>query len=488
MKLLRGIFYLALGSMVLGSLGAWLVYRNLERSPGELLRYAQTRLSGHTRLETIAGPVINRLIATVERPVAFDAPVPTLGKGMQAISLPLQRYDASGRPLPTLVAEGEASTYARPIRVATPEELQQAMQQAGPGSVIELQPGIYPHLHDLKTQRAGLATAPIIVTVAHPGSAVLQFEGGEGFKVAHAYWIFENLDIRGICAAHSECEHAFHIYGPARGVVVRNNHITDFNAQIKVNGADGQWPDYGLMQYNTVGNTTPRDTTRPVTPFDLVGANGWIVADNAVSNFVKADGNHVSYGLFMKGASHGGRIERNLLICSAREISRTGARVGISMGGGGTGTAFCRDTRCDTEHSEGIVANNIIAHCNDVGIDVNRSNQILIAHNTLINTAGISLRNPISSADIEANLFEGRIYARDGALQNLAENQIGKVSNYFADSDRLDLAWRDTPPQVTPSARVSNDFCQRQRGNTTLPGAFDSTQRCSLPFADKSPQ
>lgn len=482
-RLLRMMIWLLVIGTLLTAVAAWLAYRAIDRSPNDLLRYTERRLIGHPKLELVALPVIHHLRAAIERPVA-DGLTPSMqGKGAQTQPLPPQKYDAAGRPLPVaadaLARPFVAQSQGRVVRVAGSEELVRAVIEATPGTTIELLPGTYPRLGDLKTQRPGTPTAPILVTTRQPGSAVLEFEGGEGFRVAHSYWQFENLDMRGVCKEDAWCEHAFHIYDAARGIVVRNNRISNFNAHIKVNGVDGRWPDYGLLQYNTLTNSAPRRTGLPTTPFDLVGANGWTVADNVVSNFVKLEGNQISYGLFMKGGSHEGRIERNLLVCSLHDISLPGVRVGISMGGGTTTQGFCRDKVCATEHTRGVVANNIVAHCNDAGIDVNRSNQILVAHNILINTAGITLRDPISSARIEANLLEGNVHARDGALTEMRDNLIGSLHRRFVDADRLDLGWRDTPAAVPADPQVGDDFCRRKRSASTLPGAFDSAAPCT---------
>ena len=40
--------------------------------------------------------------------------------------------------------------------------------------------------------------------------------------------------------------------------------MEDFNAHIKVNGEGGQWPDNGLVQYNTLTNSHPRTTVKTV--------------------------------------------------------------------------------------------------------------------------------------------------------------------------------------------------------------------------------
>jgi hypothetical protein len=253
--------------------------------------------------------------------------------------------------------------------------------------------------------------------------------------------------------------------------VIRDNRLEDFNAAIKVNGENGRFPDDGRLQHNELVNRAPRLTERPVSPVDIVAASGWIVSDNRVAHFVKNGSNRVSYGIFMKGGGQGGRIERNLVVCTPTDISQPGQRVGISLGGGTTGESACRTRPCLVEHAGGVVANNIVAHCNDAGLDVNRSTGAELRHNTLINTAGILLRDDPSSARVRANLFDGRLRVRPPATAEAAHNLDGDSRAWWADPDALDLAWRAKPEPV-PTADEATDFCGRPRGPVSLPGAL----------------
>ncbi|MFT3719375.1 hypothetical protein [Pseudorhodoferax sp.] len=463
----------AAAALALGLGGAWFAYRQLDRMPGELLRYLEFRLYGHTKLEALALPVIGLLRSQVERPV--PAELSTLGKGVQASGLPPVRY-REGKPLetPLLGVPAPAAT----VQVASLEELQRAMQNARPGEVIELLPGRYTMTRKLSTPVAGHADNPITVRAAAPRSVEILAATVEGIVVSQPYWVFENLTIRGTCKADDDCEHAFHVVGKASGTVLRNNHLVDFNAHVKVNELGGAYPDDGLLQFNTLDNSRPRRTLHPVTPFDLVAASRWVVADNVVANFVKSSGNGISYGLFMKGGGSEGRIERNLVICSTQDISArgdrpgSGARVGISLGGGTSGESFCRNGHCAAEHHQGLVANNVVAHCNDAGIDVNRSEQSVIAHNTLVNTGWIDVRSSPASAVIYGNWLEGRIRTRGGGWVEASHNEDRPLQRYVAALDALDLGWTATPPTIAPARAVGNDFCGRPRGAATPPGAL----------------
>lgn len=193
--------------------------------------------------------------------------------------------------------------------------------------------------------------------------------------------------------------------------------------------------------------------------------------DNFIADFVKAGEDHISYGAFMKGAARGGRFERNLIVCALQLQRQRGQRVGLSFGGGGAGRQFCRDERCEYEYDEGFIINNIIAHCNDFGIDLFKARNTVVSHNTLINTSGIDVRVFPASAVISNNLLEGRIRERDGGWMVEANNTISRLDTLFEDADRLDLRWRQPPEAVPSVVGVTADFCGVPRGPMTIPGA-----------------
>jgi len=442
--------------------GAWGVWHWLqtERTASELIRYALKRLQGHPKLEAVAHPVLFALQRTYERPLA-SGDLPTLGKGQQPLTLN-----------PSATAH---------FSVSDANAIALAMRQAQAGQVIEIAPGRYLLKQTLKTGQAGTATAPITLRAALPGSVTLDIATPEGILIQHPYWLIENLRMRGTCRDDGQCEHALHIVGNGHHATIRNNRFEDFNAHIKVNGLRGQWPDHGLIRFNTLSNSRARRTHLPVTPIDIVAASHWQVQDNLISRFVKTSGNQVAFGVFMKGAGSHGRIERNLVVCTPEGISQPGARVGISLGGGGTGKQYCRDGICAAEHFDGIVTHNIVAHCNDFGIDVNAADRSLIAFNTLINTSGIDARRTANDTQISGNLLEGRIRARDGSTITKSFNEVAALPRHFEAPDRLDLRWLRLPETVPSTPALGADFCNKPRRDGTLPGAIDAEQGCPRP-------
>ena len=469
----RKLLILMSALAVLGSLALYAAYTQTNRTPGELLRYAERRLEGHPKLELVFVPAIHWVRAQVERPVQGLEP-PAYWRGARADS-------PSGRAASTFVLDtGATPANTRPAKmVSTPQGLVDAVGSAKPGDVIEIAPGRYRLSgRSISTRSGGLGKAPITVRGRRLGDVVLEFNMLEGFHVQHPNWIFENLDISGVCSNDDDCEHAFHVVGNAQSTVIRNNRMRDFNAHIKVNGFKPAFPDFGLIQANTLFNSRPRKTAHPVTPIDIVGANEWNVVDNFIADFVKLGGNQVSYGAFMKGAGAGGRFERNMIVCALNLPIQTGARVGLSFGGGGTDVQYCRDGSCAYEHDQGFAANNIVAHCNDFGIDVNRSRNVTLAHNTLINTAGIDIRNVPASAAISNNILEGRIRERGGGWFLGANNWEGSAHDLFAEPDRLEFKNARWPSDVPALPTVRQDICGEPRGSTTRPGAISGSGEC----------
>lgn len=440
-------------------------------STGGVMRYLAHRLAGHPKLQVVTDPLlagINRVLQH-EPP---DAPLHDLGKGQRTTGLEPQTYDADGIPIEA-TTRSTVSDGGTPTRlVHDADELARAMTAAQPGEVIELAPGTYAIRNTLYAGRPGTATRPIAVRARRPGTAEIQVSAIQGVLLEHSFWLFENLTWRGMCRkTHDDCEHAIHVAGGARGTVIRNNLMIDFNAHIKINGKASEWPDAGLMQFNTLTSTGPRRTERPVTPFDLVGASGWKIADNRIEAFVKDGSNGVSYGLFVKGGGRNARIVRNLVVCTPKMVWQRGLRVGISVGNGGTDAPYCRGS-CEAEHHDAWVANNVVAHCNDVGIDVARSRATRVLNNTLINTAGILVRRPPADALAANNLLDGHLQARHGATLLTEANITSlRLDGHLAAPDLLDLRWLRPPAESGAPSRVNDDFCGQPRSAISWPGA-----------------
>lgn len=406
----------------------------------------------------------------------------------------LRQLDRGSASEPLEHANGLAVTpspRSAGLLVASSAQAIQAISQARPGDVITFLPGHYRFAgKSIPVNQAGLSTAGITVSALQPETVFLEFDMEEGFLVSVPYWTFENLNIRGICRDHSRCEHAFHVVAGAAHFSAKNNYLSDFNAHFKINGADGLMPDNGLIEGNRLTNSSVRYTANPVTPIDLVAASHWIIRRNLISDFIKAEGDQISYGGFAKGAGSGNRFEQNIVLCEQRLRGQPGQRVGLSLGGGGTGQGVCRDKRCITEQDGGVIQSNLIASCSDDGIYLNRAATSQITHNTLLDTGGIVVRYPESSADVAGNLVDGAIRSRDGGLLRESDNTatsmtelyLGRhpVRDLFVNVSQLNLAWRS---DALPRSQVKYDqpdLCGSKRPAQPMRGAFEDYAACQI--------
>jgi parallel beta-helix repeat protein len=362
------------------------------------------------------------------------------------------------------------------VPVSDASGLVQAIANASAGDEIVLASGTYAISSNINCTAAGTAQAPIVVRAAVPRTVLLQFGSGggvvEGFKVLAPHWRFEGLDIEGVCAQDSNCEHAFHLIGDADFTVIRDNHVRDFNAQIKSNIAtvsSAQFPDDVLVEANTFQDTRARVTANPVTKIDVVGGRRWRVRGNTLRGFQKDGGDTVSYGAFLKGNSRDGLFERNLVICE--DGFSGGVQIGLSFGGGGTSPAgVCEDNVCIPEHQNGIMRNNLILNCSDVGVYLNSAANSRIQHNTLYATAGIDFRFAATTGDARNNLVSGPIRDRSSggftASGNLTDIAPGTFAAWFMAPANADFRLLDGTSFVDLGAAaplVLDDYCGNDR-------------------------
>jgi parallel beta-helix repeat protein len=466
----RWIFFLALVGVCLVSGAALFALLKVDVAPRILAVYLARRGEGHSRLITYS---VNKFASLLQR----------LDRGPEL---------AAALEYPTWAGAQKTAQTETPFAkflIDRPEALQAALDAARPGDRIEFLPGVYRfHGAELSIHRGGTAAAPITLAARQLGNVTLEFDMLEGFRIDAPFWHFENLTIRGVCENDGSCEHAFHIVGAAQGVEIRNNRIEDFNAQIKVNGEGGHFPDNGIIEGNSLTASHVRRTDNPVTAIDLVAVNNWQIQRNLIADFIKRDGDGVSYGAFAKGAGSGNRFESNLVLCEYRLRGEPGRRVALSLGGGGSGASYCRDHRCITEQDGGILHNNVVSFCSDAGIYLNRSANSQITHNILLDTAGVELRGAETNGRFSGNLLDGGIRAVENAELETSENKItGRLAAYFGyhpiralfrDAASLDLTWAGVPPVGGTPLPGEIDFCGQPRSAQPILGAFENFDAC----------
>ncbi len=399
-------------------------------------------------------------------------------------------------PSPTRATEKIASTLSTML-VSTEKEVIAAIKGAKAGDTIVILAGDYNfRQHNIPLLNNGSKDHPITLRADLLGDVTLNLNTLEGLYIRGAYWHIENLIIEGVCKSDSRCEHAFHVVGDAHHTVLKNNIVKNFNSPVKINGSKGKIPDFGTIEHNIFYNDAPRETNTSVTLIDSVAASHWQVKGNIIADFAKEYGDNISYGGFFKGGGRSNIFEQNLIMCEWRH--RGGTRLGLSFGGGGTGSSFCPDNDCSTEHYEGIIRNNIIMNCpRDVGIYLNRSAATLIYNNIIYNTHGIDVRFDTTTAKIFNNVIDGRIRSRNGGSYGANNNVIS-----FAKAAQLKSIteviyknpWRGNfqvqdrgmlKKQGVTARSLGNDICQQpqmERQSDIGPFNLQNGNECSMDF------
>lgn len=460
--------------LMAGSATAAYLIESIGVPPRALAPYIERRVSQHNPFIVKTGEWVANSLTSLDRGRQLDGLRLSLRIGAQP--------DSQLRPFIEMPGNNV-------VRVDSTEAAMTAISQARAGDVITFLPGTYRFRgQPVIVNRPGTQDARIIVRALQSGTVNLELDNSEGFLVAAPYWTFENLVIRGVCKSHGSCEHAFHVVGGAHHFIARNNTIVDFNSHFKINGVDDKMPDDGIIEGNTLTNTSVRQTGNPVTPIDLVAASRWVMRRNLITDFIKGQSNRISFGAFAKGSGSDNRFEQNVVICENLLKGAPGYRVGLSLGGGGTTRNFCRDHRCILEQERGVIESNLIASCSDDGIYVNRSAGSKIFHNTLVDTGGIVVRFPESSADIEGNLVDGNIRSRDeGIVRKLDNAETSLTSTYFGMHPIRDLYasrngqyfdWQGEPPRRKATSRAPLDLCGETRPLEATYGAFERFSSC----------
>ena len=440
-------------------------------TPRALSPYVAKRTSGHNPAIEQAGRWVQRAMMWLDRGSPYA--------GAEDLRKLRPARDSQTASAPAL----------RTVPVADAAGLRDAMAAALPGDVITLQPGEYAFPHgELLARRAGRAGHAVVVRAEVAGTVTISIGISEGFKVTAPHWRFENLTIRGACKHQLFCEHAFHVVGDADHFEAHNNMVIDFNSHFKINAARGRFPDHGAIIGNIITNTTARKTSTSVTLIDLVAGSDWTIRGNVITDFIKDGSDRISYGVFAKGAGARNVIEQNVVICE-HLLRGPGQRVGISLGGGGTGREYCRDGRCITEQDDSVIRSNLIASCSDDGIYLNSAARSVVSHNTLLDTGGIVVRFAESSADIEGNLVDGAIRSRDGGLVRSNDNRdtsimalyAGRhpVRQLFTGASVAALAWNgEVPRRRTAPSAPAPDLCGATRPAQPAYGAFEELAAC----------
>jgi hypothetical protein len=94
-----------------------------------------------------------------------------------------------------------------------------------------------------------------------------------------------------------------------------------------------------------------------------------------------------------------------------------------------------------------------------------------VAHNTLINTAGITVRAG-SRAELDGNLIEGRAWRRDGSV--VEQRGTTPLGQWLDPAAAAALQWQWLQPVASGSSvtDISTDFNGQLRAGHYAPGAI----------------
>ncbi len=136
-----------------------------------------------------------------------------------------------------------------------------------------------------------------------------------------------------------------------------------------------------------------------------------------------------------------------------------------------------------------MIRSNLIASCADDGIYLNSAARSTVSHNTILDTGGITVRFPSSSADIEGNLVDGAIRSRDGGVMRVRDNASTSIMasyagfhttrDLFNGSSIATLSWSgDTPRREQQPVTSPPDLCGEPRPAAPAYGAFETLAAC----------
>lgn len=369
------------------------------------------------------------------------------------------------------------------VNVSSVKEIKDAVAAATPGTVIEVAPGDYAFTAALWSSRNGEQDKPIVLRAATTGSVRFDFsQTEEGLVIAHTDWTVEHLWINGACSGGGCGDGAAGIHVKATGsrVVIRQSRITNWAESIKTDRSPTSEPTDGLIVGNEISNDAA-GFTQGGTGVDIVGGLRWHIIGNYVHDYARND---THYGIFVKGGAKDAVIERNLVI-GAKTLPKAGTAVGISFGGGGTGTQFCASDNvggggCACETFDGIARNNIVLRTTDAGLHTKRACGSVFANNTVYDT-GLGLQVQIVGAgapvEIRNSVLGKGVSSTATASNNLLNVSDADWKKLYVDPEAVDFREGTDASAIRGKgaalANVTDDYFGAARAATPTLGAIE---------------
>jgi hypothetical protein len=150
----------------------------------------------------------------------------------------LPRYTRDGRPIAIADSDRWRLTQAPPltvVRVFGARSLADAVREAAPGTVIELEPGTYRLTEPLELARPGRPDAPIVLRGGRLGDAVIEVMDEAPLLADAPYWSITDLTVRGACPS-MPCGTFLRATAQARALTVRNLFATGITTLVSREG------------------------------------------------------------------------------------------------------------------------------------------------------------------------------------------------------------------------------------------------------------
>ena len=236
--------------------------------------------------------------------------------------------------------------------------------------------------------------------------------------------------------------------GSTSGTTLHNLRAVDGGEQfIKVNAADGQYADSGIVRCSSlemtdVGRTFVRNNCY-TGGVDLLHARGWQISANTFSGFWCGSGLS-GHAILTWSGSRDTIADRNVIINSARGI-------GFGLGSSIEGRTY-EDSPCGAistiGHYGGAITNNFVVANDarlfaseagfDTGIGLEQSCETTVVHDTVVSTtpprsSSIEWRFANTTALVANNLVTHALLPRDGGRAGLAGNVVGAPLALFVD-------------------------------------------------------
>jgi len=344
-------------------------------------------------------------------------------------TLTAKARDAAGNATTSSAIQVNVNNSGSTITVSTVAQLVNAVNNLQSGQTIVMNPGTY-QLTDTLWFPQNRTNITLKGATGNRDDVVIRGNGMAG-SINFGIWTgnvqtvtFSDFTIRDFV------EHGIILNAGTESPTVRNLHVVDIGDQfVKANpdGAGGG-VDNGLVENCLFEYTTQAPDTY-TNGVDVHGGQNWVIRGNTFRNF-KSSAGLAGPALLMWNGSSNTLTERNTFINNQRDIA-----YGLVDASG-------------TDHSGGIIRNNIISRTSvasaDVAIGVYDSPNTQVVNNTVrlagtfpnaveyrfAGTTGVVIRN---------NLTDAAIVARDGATGTVNTNVTNAQSSWFVNAANHDL-------------------------------------------------